>query len=338
MNSMQAQSSIKIQHTIHPKILPTDESGLKFGRQFTDHMFVMNYDKAQQGWYSSEIIEYQSLKMDPAASGIHYGQAIFEGLKCYRNPQGKLQLFRPRDNFTRMNSSAARLIMPTFDIEFVLEALKTLLILDEKWVPHQRGTSLYIRPTMFATEPFLGVHPAQEFLFYIILSPVGPYYPNGFSPIQIYVENNFTRASEGGTGSIKNAGNYAAALMAANNAEAKGFTQVLWLDGREHRWIEEIGMMNVMFHIDDEFITPALDGCILPGITRDSILKILRFHGFKVSERRISINELITATENHTLDEAFGMGTAAVVAPIGSLTYQERCYNINQNQTGGGES
>jgi branched-chain amino acid aminotransferase len=224
--------------------------------------------------------------------------------------------------------------MPPIDVEFVLDALKQLIREDAEWVPHLPGTSLYIRPTMFATEPFLGVHPAHEMLFFIILSPVGPYYPNGFNPIKIYVEDQYTRAAEGGTGAIKNSGNYAGALKGAQEAQDKGFTQVLWLDGKEHRYIEEIGMMNVMFKINDEIITPALNGSILPGITRDSILKLFQKNGFPIQERRISIEEILNAAQSGDLQEAFGTGTAAVVSPIGSLYYKDQFYPINNEETG----
>jgi len=293
----------------------------------------MKYNEPQ-GWHSPEIRPYGPFEMSPAASGIHYGQAVWEGLKCYRTPQGKIQLFRPRDNFERLNRSADRLVMPPLDIDFVLEGLKELLRLDEEWVPSSPGSSMYIRPTLFANEEFIGVHPATEYLFYIILSPCGPYYPNGFSPISIYVENKLARAADGGTGSVKTSGNYACSLKGAHNAQHLGYTQVLWLDGKDHKWIEEIGMMNVMFRVNDTFITPMLSGSILPGITRDSVIKLLRNQGHKVEERRISIDEIISACENGSLKEAFGMGTAAVIAPIGTLAFAEKTYSICNGQIG----
>jgi branched-chain amino acid aminotransferase len=323
----------KISHPKHKREKPKDETQLPFGRYFTDHMFVMQYDQ-EKGWHSPEIKPYGPFQLDPAASGLHYGQSVWEGLKCYRTPDGDLQLFRPRDNFQRLNRSAERMVMPQIDIELVLSALKTLIRMDAEWVPHSPGTSVYIRPAMFATEPFLGVHPAHQMVFFIILSPVGPYYANGFSPVKIYVEDQYTRAAEGGTGCIKNSGNYAGALKAAQEAQDKGFSQVLWLDGKEHHYIEEIGMMNVMFKIRDEIVTPSLNGSILPGITRDSVIKLLRSQGMNVNERKISIEEIIEAAELGELQEAFGTGTAAVIAPIGSLTYQGKTYPINAEQTG----
>jgi branched-chain amino acid aminotransferase len=224
--------------------------------------------------------------------------------------------------------------MPPIDEEFVLKGLKQLLRIDADWVPHLPGTSVYIRPTMIATEPFLGVHPAHQFKFFIILCAVGPYYPNGFSPISIYVEPKYTRAAEGGTGNVKSAGNYAVSLKAANEAQTKGFTQVLWLDGKEHKWIEEIGMMNIVFVFKNEIVTPELDGNILAGITRDSVLQLCKERGLKVSERRISIDEVIQGTKTGDLQECFGTGTAAVIAPIGTLAYKDQTYTVSQNSVG----
>jgi branched-chain amino acid aminotransferase len=318
--------------TLKPK--PKDESKLGFGQIFTDHMLVHPYSASKGGWHSPEIKPYGPLNLDPAACGLHYGQLIFEGLKCYRTAQGKLQMFRPRKNIERMNRSARRLCMPELDVESTLQEMKELLKVEADWVPKTRGTSLYIRPTMIATEPFLGVHPSHELLFYVILCPVGFYYASGFAPVKIFVEDEYVRAAVGGTGEAKAAGNYAASLIAAEKAVKKGFTQVLWLDAAERKYVEEVGTMNMMFKINGEVITPPLGGSILPGVTRDSVLQLLRHWGMKATERRISIDEVVEAAKTGTLEEAFGTGTAAVVTPVGSITFKEDTYTINKNQVG----
>ncbi len=320
---------MKITKSATLKVKPEDDSKLGFGKLFTDHMLTMKYDAKSGGWGEIEIIPYGDLKMDPAACGLHYGQLIFEGMKCYVNAQGNLQMFRPRKNFERMNASAARLCMPEMDIDNVMGGLKELLKLEKGWVPKTKGTSLYIRPTMVATEPFLGVHPAMELLFYIILCPVGAYYATGFAPVKILVEDKYVRAALGGVGNAKTAGNYAASLKSAEEAAAKGYTQVLWLDAKERKYVEEVGTMNIMFKINGEVITAPLTGSILPGITRDSIISILKEWGIPISERLLSIDEVITAAENGTLEEVFGTGTAAVVTPVGSINYKSKDYTIN---------
>jgi branched-chain amino acid aminotransferase len=325
---------IKITKASTLKAKPTNESQLGFGKIFTDHMFVYPYNKAKGGWHSPEIKPYSNLSLDPAACGLHYGQLIFEGLKCYRTSKGKLQLFRPQKNFERMNRSAARLVMPQLDINECLESLKALIKIEKDWVPKSPGTSLYIRPTLVATESFLGVHPAHELLYYIILCPVGAYYASGFAPVKIYVEEEYVRAAVGGTGEAKTAGNYASSLMAAEKAAAKGFTQVLWLDAVERKYVEEVGTMNMMFKIDGEVITAPLGGSILPGVTRDSVLHLLRHWGMKASERKLSIDEVMEAAKAGTLEEAFGTGTAAVVTPVGSLTYKDKTVTISNNKVG----
>jgi branched-chain amino acid aminotransferase len=325
------------QISIHPsadlKMKPQDELMLPFGRHFTDHMFLMNYSLERE-WYNPRIVPYGVLPLDPAASSLHYGQAVWEGMKAYRTSGGDIQLFRPRENFLRLNRSAARLVMPALDPDFVVDALKQLLRIDQEWVPHLKGTSIYIRPIMIAIEPFLGVHPATEMLFYIILSPVGPYFTKGFSPIKLYVENQYVRASEGGVGNSKNSGNYAASLMAATEAKKKGFDQVLWLDGKEHRWIEEIGTMNVFFKIDDHIITPPLGDSILPGITRDSVIKLFKSIGISVIERKISIDEIIEGIKTGKVTECFGTGTACVIAPVNLLQYKENSFQIGNGEIG----
>jgi branched-chain amino acid aminotransferase len=300
---------------------PADESKLGFGDIQTDHMFLMNHE-AGRGWFDPRIEPYGPISLDPAAMALHYGQEIFEGLKGYRGIDGALYLFRPLENFKRMNRSAARLCMPELDLGFCMEALQRLILLDQDWVPRSRGTSLYIRPTMLATEPHLGVRPAHAYLFYIIIGPVGAYYKEGLNPVKIYVEGEYVRAAIGGTGAIKTAGNYAASLLAAEKAKEKGFTQVLWLDARERRYVEEVGTMNMFFVIDDEVITAPLNGSILPGITRDSVIQIVRHWGQRVSERSLTIDEVIAAARSGRLKEAFGTGTAAVISPVGQITFK----------------
>jgi branched-chain amino acid aminotransferase len=325
---------IKITRATVLKPKPIDETKLGFGKIFTDHMFIYPYDKAKGGWYSPEIKPYSPLQLDPAACGLHYGQLIFEGLKCYRNKKGKLQLFRPKMNFERMNRSAERLVMPPLSIDEGLESLKSLLKIEADWVPKARGASLYIRPTMVATEAFLGVHPASQLLYYVILSPVGFYYASGFAPVKIYVEDKYVRAAQGGTGEVKAAGNYAASMKATEEAVEKGFTQVLWLDAIKRKYVEEVGTMNMMFKIDDKVVTAPLSGSILPGVTRDSVLKLLKHWKITTKERKVSIDEVIAAAENGTLQEAFGTGTAAVVTPVGSITFKGKTYTINNNKVG----
>ena len=266
---------VEIKITKAAKLKPkyTDESKLGFGKVFTDHMLTMLFDKAKGGWGPIEIKPYGNISLDPAACGLHYGQLIFEGLKCYSTAKG-LQMFRPRKNFERMNKSALRMCMEPVNTDDVLKGLKELIKLDADWIPKSKGTSLYIRPTMVAIEPFLGVHPSTQYLFYIILCPVGAYYATGFAPVKIMVEDKYVRASNGGVGDSKTAGNYAASLKSAEEAMAKGFTQVLWLDAQERKYVEEVGTMNMMFKIKDEVITPPLGGSILPGVTRDSVIQI----------------------------------------------------------------
>lgn len=310
-----------------------DESALGFGQIFTDHMFVMKYSTGK-GWHDAQIKKYENFSLDPSAMALHYGQAIFEGLKAYRGENDKIHLFRPRDNFQRMNLSAARMCMAQINADDVLIAMKELLKIDQDWVPRTQGSTLYIRPTMIASEAGLGVRPAQEYLFFIILSPVGAYYPEGFNPVKIFVSDKYVRAVRGGVGNVKTAGNYAASIMAAVEAQDEGFTQVLWLDAIERRYIEEVGTMNIFFKINGELITPPLSGSILPGITRESVITLARDWGLTVNERPITIDEVVEANENGTLEEVFGSGTAAVVSPVGSLHYQSNSISINQGKTG----
>ena len=324
---------IKVNLATHLKEKPTDESKLGFGKIFTDHMLLIDYDTSR-GWHNARIEPYGPLELDPAAACFHYGQEIFEGLKAYYGKDGEIYLFRAVENFKRFNRSAHRVCMPELDVDVVMEALKKLILLDREWIPETRGTSLYIRPTMIATQPFLGVEAADTYLFYIILGPVGSYYPEGLNPIKIYVEDQYVRAVAGGTGEAKTGGNYAASLLAAAEAKKKGFTQVLWLDGCEKRWVEEVGAMNMFFVIDDEVITAPLAGSILGGITRDSVIKIVRNWGLKIKEESVSIDEVIAAAARGHLKEAFGTGTAAVISPVGQITYKDKDHVIAGGKMG----
>ena len=315
------------------KVKPEDESQLGFGDITTDHMFLMDYETARQ-WFNPRIEPYADLSIDPAAMAIHYGQEIFEGLKAYAGKDGGVYLFRARKNFERLNQSAKRLCMPEVDIDLTMEGMKKLILLDREWIPKSDGTSLYIRPTMIATEPHLGVRPSRNYLFFIILGPVGAYYKEGLNPVKIYVEDFYVRAPKGGTGDAKAAGNYAASLLAAEKAKERGFTQVLWLDAAEHRYIEEVGTMNIFFVIGDEVITAPLSGSILPGVTRDSVMQIVRDWGLKVSERSLPIDEVMEASEKGLLKEAFGTGTAAVISPVGQITYKGSDYMVADGKRG----
>ncbi|MCF8055637.1 MAG: branched-chain amino acid aminotransferase [Desulfocapsa sp.] len=310
-----------------------DQDNLGFGVHFTDHMFLMKWDR-ENGWHDAEICPYKNFNMDPAAMVFHYGQAIFEGLKAYKDEDEQIYLFRPEDNLERMNSSALRMCMPRIPVDKVLKGLKALVYLDRDWIPSGEGATLYIRPTMIAVEPALGVRPAGEYYFFIIMSPVGAYYPEGFSPTKIWVTDKYVRAVKGGVGHVKTAGNYAASIMAAEEAHKAGYTQVLWLDACERKYIEEVGTSNIFFKIGDELITPPLGGSILGGITRDSVIQLAKSWGVDVVERRITIDEVIAANEDGRLQEAFGTGTAAVISPVGELCYQEKKYVVGDGSTG----
>lgn len=323
---------IRIEQTKNPKRKP-DQNNLGFGKFFTDHMFIMDYDDGKC-WYDPRIIPYQSLALDPATSVFHYGQAIFEGMKAYLSKDGKILLFRPKKNMERINSSDDRMSMPLIDVNFGVEAIKTLVKIDKDWIPTVEGTSLYIRPFIISTDPFLGVRASNSYKFIIILSPVGAYYPQGIAPVNIYVEPEYVRAVRGGTGFAKAAGNYAGSMKAQSLAAKKGYVQVLWLDGVEKKYIEEVGAMNVFFKLKGEVVTPALEGSILPGITRDSVIFLLKHWGMKVSERKLSIHELQEAYNKGELEEAFGTGTAAVISPIGELNWNGSKMIINNGKTG----
>ncbi len=310
-----------------------DENKLGFGTIFTDHMFNMDYS-VEKGWYNPRIEPYAPLVMEPSTMVLHYGQGVFEGMKAYRNQQGGVQLFRPQENFRRLNASNRKLCIPEIDEAFALKALKQLLTVETDWIPSAPGTSLYIRPTIIATDPFLGVRASFTYRFFIILSPVGAYYAEGFNPVKIMVTKEHVRAVRGGVGDTKTLGNYAASLLAGDKAHKAGYTQVLWLDGVEQKYVEEVGAMNIFFVIGDELITPMLSGSILPGITRDSVLELGKSWGMTVSERKISIDEVMAAHTSGQLKEIFGSGTAAVISPVGELKYEDTVITIGDGRVG----
>jgi branched-chain amino acid aminotransferase len=309
------------------------EAQLGFGHVFTDHMLVMDF-AADIGWHDAHIRPYGPFTMEPSTIVLHYGQAVFDGLKAFRTLTDAVVLFRPQRHLSRLNTSAARLCIPRLDEAFTLEALKALVRLDADWVPRTPGCSLYIRPTIIATDPALGVHPSHTYRFFTIMSPVGAYYPEGFKPVKILVEDCHVRAVSGGLGAAKTPANYAASLLAAEEAQAKGFTQVLWLDGIHHRYIEEVGSSNIFFVIDDELVTPPLEGSILDGVTRDSVITLARSWGLRVAERRIGIDDILAAHGAGKLTEVFGTGTAAVISPVCELYYKAQAIIINDRKVG----
>ncbi|MFO7812999.1 MAG: branched-chain amino acid aminotransferase [Pelovirga sp.] len=317
----------------HPKPRISDENNLVFGKQFTDRMFVMEYDSGK-GWHSARIQPYAPFVLDPAAMVFHYAQEIFEGLKAFRRADGTIALFRPADNVARFNRSARRMCMPEVDESFLLDALLELIRLEADWVPHNEGTSLYIRPTMIATEPMLGVRPSNKYLCYIILSPVGAYYKGGVAPVKIWISDFYVRATEGGTGEAKTGGNYAASLYAAKQAAENGYDQVLWLDAKEKRFVEEVGSMNMLFLYDGKIVTSPLRGTVLDGITRRSALTLLDEMGYQVEERALTVDEVMEGAANGRLIEAFGTGTAVVISPVGSFCYKDSCVQLGDGQPG----
>ena len=323
---------IKIIKNENPKAKP-DSNSLGFGKYFTDHMFIMDHDY-ENGWHNARIVPYGNLSLSPASTVLHYGEEIFEGMKAYLTEDGRIQLFRPYENAKRMNNSADRLCLPEIPEEDFVEAIKKLVEIDKDWIPTAKGTSLYIRPFLFGNDETLGVHTVHHSTFVIILSPVGSYYKEGLNPVKILIETEDVRAVRGGTGFAKCGGNYAASSRAGKKAEEKGYSQVLWLDGVERKYIEEVGAMNVMFKINGEVVTPALLGSILPGITRKSCLEILKKEGIKATERLLSLEELTKAVENGTLEEAWGCGTAAVISPIGLIEVNGKKYEINNGKIG----
>ncbi|MCC2686674.1 MAG: branched chain amino acid aminotransferase, partial [Paenibacillaceae bacterium] len=323
---------IRIERTTAPKPKPK-ASEVGFGKYFTDHMFILDYDDGI-GWHDARIVPYQPITLDPAAKVFHYGQTIFEGLKAYRTESGQIVLFRPDMNLKRLNRSNDRMSIPGVDEQLGLEALRQLVSVDRDWIPDAPETSLYVRPFVIATEAALGVSPSKQYKFMIITSPVGSYYAEGIKPVSIYVESEYVRAVAGGVGHVKTAGNYAAGLKAQEGATAQGCAQVLWLDGVHRKYVEEVGSMNVFFRIGDKVVTPALTGGLLPGITRDSVIHLLRHWGMTVEERLVSIDELVEAQKDGSLKEMFGTGTAAVISPVGSLHWQGETMTIGDGTTG----
>ncbi|MBO7158179.1 MAG: branched-chain amino acid aminotransferase [Clostridia bacterium] len=322
---------IRIERTATPKAKPTGALG--FGKIFTDHMFEMDYTP-DLGWHNPRITPYHPLELDPACVVFHYAQEMFEGMKAYKDADGKVRLFRPMKNIQRLNATNERMCIPTIDPEDALQAIRETVLVDADWIPTEPGTSLYIRPFIIATDVGLGVHPSKNYKFCIILAPSGSYYAGGLAPVKIVVEDEYVRAVKGGTGFAKVGGNYAASLIGQQKAEKMGYAQVLWLDGIEHKYIDEVGAMNVFFVIDGKAITPQLEGNILPGVTRDSTIQYLRAKGYEVEERRISIEEVYNAAENGTLNEMFGTGTAAVISPVGELNWDGKKVVINNNEIG----
>ena len=323
---------IKITKAAQLKAKP-DAKTLGFGKYFTDHMFLLNYETGK-GWHDARVVPYAPLELDPSAMVFHYAQEVFEGMKAYRTPDGGVQLFRPYDNARRMNDSCERLCIPPVPEDLFVEAVKTLVSVDADWVPTEPETSLYIRPFVIATDAHLGVHASHTYIFCIICSPVGAYYAEGINPVRIYVESDDVRAVKGGTGYTKCGGNYAASIRAGEKAEKAGYAQVLWLDGVERKYIEEVGSMNVLFKIDGKVVTPMLTGSVLPGITRRSCLQVLRDWGYEVEERLISAQELFDAADAGKLEEAWGSGTAAVISPVGEMGWGDRHAVINGGKIG----
>lgn len=315
------------------KTPPDNVLDLEFGSTFTNHMFLMEWEQGV-GWHKARIEKYQPLCLDPAAIIFHYGHEAFEGLKAYQASHGRSVMFRPQQNFKRLNRTTQRLGLPEIDEEFALDALKQLIRQDIAWIPKEEGASLYIRPTLIATEATLSLRQSHRYLFYIILSPVGPFYARNAGPVRILVSEDYVRATPGGVGDVKTAGNYAASNLAQIEAKAKGFSQVLWLDALERLYVEEVGSMNIFFVIENEVITPQLSGTILPGITRDSVLQLSRSWGLKTVERKLSIEEVVASIENGKLTEIFGTGTAAVITPVSFLSYRDQEYAIQNGGIG----
>jgi len=323
---------IRISRASTKKPKPKD-SELTFGTIFTDHIFVMDFQE-EKGWYDPRVEPYGPFPLDPAAAVLHYAQAVFDGLKAFRGRDGQVRLFRPQKHVERLIQSSQRLCIPPLDPDIALKSLVTLVGIEKDWVPSTVGTSLYVRPTIIASEPFLGVRPAKSYIYYVILSPVGAYYPEGINPVKILVVDKYVRAVEGGVGGAKTGVNYAASLYAAEEAKHAGFTQVLWLDGRERKYIDEVGTMNIMMKIGDEIVTPPLSGTILAGVTRDSALTLMRDWGLRVSERPVTIDEVAAAARKGTLEEVWGTGTAAVISPVGELAYKGERLVINGGRIG----
>ena len=325
--------NIRIEKTKNPKKKPNENEEIEFGSVFTDHMFIMDYN-SEKGWNNPRIIEYQPIVLDPSALVFHYGQSMFEGMKAYKTDDDRTLLFRPMKNIERANNSNRRICMPEIPEEDFLQAIEELVRIDEEWIPKKKGSSLYIRPFVIATEPSLNVKPSSEYKFIIILSPVGAYYKEGLNPVKIWIEDEYVRAVRGGIGEAKTGGNYAASMLSQEKAHEAGYSQVLWLDGIEHKYIEEVGAMNIFFKINGKIVTPMLNGSILPGVTRASVIELCKSWGYDVEERKISVDELYDAANNGKLEEVFGSGTAAVISPVGTLKFGEKVFEINGGKIG----
>lgn len=324
---------IKIEKTMNPKPIPGPENPLVFGTIFTDHMYVMEYSM-EKGWHDPAIMPYQPITLDPSAMVFHYGQEMFEGLKAYKTEDGRILLFRPDKNAERAVNSNRRLMIPEIPVDDFINGVKTLVELDQAWIPTKEGTSLYVRPFVIATDPFLGVRPSNTYKFIIILSPVGAYYPEGLNPVKIWIEDEFVRAVRGGIGEAKAGGNYVASMAAQVKAHEEGYSQVLWLDGVERKYIEEVGAMNIFFKINGTVVTPILNGSILPGVTRNTCIELCKEWGLPVEERRISVDELEEAARTGALEEVWGTGTAAVISPVGHLRYVNDVFQIGDGGIG----
>ena len=325
--------NIRIEKTKNPKKKPNENEEIEFGSVFTDHMFIMDYN-SEKGWNNPRIIEYQPIVLDPSALVFHYGQSMFEGMKAYKTDDDRTLLFRPMKNIERANNSNRRICMPEIPEEDFLQAIEELVRIDGEWIPKKKGSSLYIRPFVIATEPSLNVKPSSEYKFIIILSPVGAYYKEGLNPVKIWIEDEYVRAVRGGIGEAKTGGNYAASMLSQEKAHEAGYSQVLWLDGIEHKYIEEVGAMNIFFKIDGKIVTPMLNGSILPAVTRASVIELCKSWGYDVEERKISVDELYDAANNGKLEEVFGSGTAAVISPVGTLKFGEKVFEINGGRIG----
>lgn len=324
---------IKIEESNNKKAKPDPNEDISFGTIFTDHMFVMDYEESK-GWINPRIVEYRDFSISPAALVFHYGQTMFEGMKAYKTDDGRTVLFRPQKNIERANNSNKRLCIPEIPEEDFLQAIMELVKIDEEWIPTKKGSSLYIRPFIIATEPTLNVKPASQYKFMIILSPVGAYYKEGLNPVKIWIEDEYVRAVRGGIGEAKTGGNYAASMLSQEKAHEAGYSQVLWLDGVEHKYIEEVGAMNIFFIINGKIVTPMLNGSILPGVTRNSVIELCKDWGYEVEERKVSADEIYEAAKNNSLEEVFGSGTAAVISPVGTLKFGDEVFEINNNNIG----
>jgi branched-chain amino acid aminotransferase len=324
---------IKVMKTTTPKMKPKKDQTLGFGKIFTDHMFVMNYTEGK-GWHDARIVPFENISLSPAAMVYHYGQEMFEGLKAYKTEEGRTLLFRPEMNAKRANNTNKRLCIPQIPVEDYVQAVKAVVKVDEDWIPTASGTSLYIRPFIIATEEYIGVKPSDTYLFIIILSPSGAYYSGGLNPVSIWIEDEYVRAVRGGIGETKTGGNYVASYAAQVKAEADGYSQVLWLDGIERRYIEEVGSMNIFFKIDGSIVTPMLNGSILPGVTRNSVIELCKSWGLTVEERKISIDEIYEAQHKGKLEEVWGTGTAAVISPVGKLRWKHEVMTIQDGGIG----